>query len=208
MTSPITKLQQVRYLPKAALDEKRQDVLAISTEDGRILFYCTNTGHPAGDVGTTSKPIVPYCEILSQLGGKASGILGRIKDFEILKLPAEDGGDSGSVIVTASSDGAIRLWKIYQKDFAIRDAQAEPSAALPEGGMDEINGKGKDTAQLQKPPVRQVGAMFGMCETGNRITCLKAFVMQISSEVVQSASEQEEEDEFNGIESSNEESDN
>ena len=90
---------------------------------------------------------VPDARIVGSLGGKDAGINGRIKDFDVLGL---DKSLNGIVVVTASSDGSVRLWQLSTKD----------PGSSPEGG---------------KP---QIGKLIGTHETGNRITCLRAFVMQ------------------------------
>jgi protein MAK11 len=126
-------------------EEEDVQILAISTEDGRILFYSTR---PA-DL-TTTKAVegkdapLPSAKLVAQLGGKDAGLSGRIKDFTILDIG--EGSSKEFIIPAASSDGALRIWKISASDLT--------------------SGK-----------VKQVGKLLGMTETGNRITCLKAFVM-------------------------------
>jgi len=56
---------------------------------------------------------------------------------------------SSLLVVTASSDGAVRLWTITDTTL-LRNAQTKP---------------------------RQIGDLVGMLETGNRITCMGAFIM-------------------------------
>ncbi len=64
-------------------------------------------------------------------------------------LPVADAaGKKSYFVVTAGSDGRIRLWRV----------------GVPElGGVGVVGG--------------QVGALLGTYETQNRITCLEAFVM-------------------------------
>jgi protein MAK11 len=63
--------------------------------------------------------------------------------------------------VAGSSDGAVRIWN--QTFFEL---------AVPEDANGSINSEGsKDTAP------KQVGTLIGTVETGNRITCLGAFVV-------------------------------
>jgi protein MAK11 len=126
-------------------------ILAISTEDGRIIFY---------DLKTTVESEkedeeVPQCAALGQLGGNQAGFSGRIKDFEVLQHKA----GAPLTIVTGSSDGAVRLWK-----FGVSE--------MLEGGSEQAEGE-----------VRQVGTPIGTHETGHRITCLVAFVMDGPAEV-------------------------
>jgi protein MAK11 len=139
--------------------EKDDQVLAVSTEDGRILFYSTRTGDlvTAPEVeGKEGK--LPNAKLIAQLGGKEKGLEGRIKDFKILPLPTTTASEkSESIIVTASSDGAVRVWRI------------SPSTDLLSTGTGTGTGIGGKT--------KQIGALLGSYETGNRITCLEAFVM-------------------------------
>jgi protein MAK11 len=117
--SPPTKLHQMRMLQ---LDDDA--TLAVSTEDGRVLFY---------SIDATSEPEsalkLPSCSCTAEIGGKSVG--SRIKDFEILKVPE-------LLVVAAGSDGVIRLFS-------------------------------------------QGGELLGKLDTGNRITCVGAFIMDGTS---------------------------
>lgn len=94
-------------------DNKTKNVLAVSTEDGRIMFYSTGSTTESETMQASSKQEIPLCEAIGQLGGAGEGLTGRIKDFEILKPP-----DSRSLlIVTGNSDGAIRLWLLDEGEF-------------------------------------------------------------------------------------------
>lgn len=141
---PRTKLHELCYLQ---IDEEEDiQVMAISTEDGRILFYSTRPRdliQLESTEGKTTK--LPSAKLIAQLGGKAAGTPGRVKDFSILTMIDEQ---KSLIIATGSSDGAVRLWRISaSKDLASSNDGA------------------------------QVGQLLGTYETGNRITCLKAFVM-------------------------------
>ncbi|KAF7902326.1 hypothetical protein EAF00_002229 [Botryotinia globosa] len=144
--APRSKIHQLSYVQVG--DDEDSQVLAVSTEDGRILFYSTNTGdlESAKAAEGKSQPM-PAARLFAQLGGKDSGVTGRIKDFAVLNIGEDSSRDI--LIVAASSDGAVRLYKL--------------SAA-------------KDLAQVGEK-VNQVGKLIGTYETGNRVTCLKAFVM-------------------------------
>jgi protein MAK11 len=144
-----TKIHQLEYVPVD--EEKENAVMAMSTEDGRILFYSTkdedltiasaSNDKESKDKKESKEDELPSAKLIAQLGGKEAGLVGRIKDFTTLKL------DDGLLIVTGSSDGSVRLWKLT-------------------------------TAELQgSSEVQQVGTLLGTYETGNRITCLAAFVM-------------------------------
>ena len=186
---PLTKVHQVGFISMPAEPGKPEtDVLAVSTEDGRIVFYNTTredetstTDGVEGDAGAS----IPDAEVIAQLGGKAAGLSGRVKDFEILMLPSSESedGSSTAVIVTASSDGAIRLWYLLLNDLTTRK---------PDRGL-------------------QVGQLIGTYDTGNRTTCLKAFVMlppvqeEAGLSEFEGLSEEEDAEESSSSESENDE---
>jgi protein MAK11 len=148
---PRTKLHELCYMQTN--DEEDIQVMAISTEDGRILFYSTRPADLVQPDTVDSKSTkLPSAKLIAQLGGKAAGTPGRIKDFSIMTL---EGNTKKFLIATGSSDGAVRLWRV--------------SAA------NDLSTSGKEG--------RQVGELVGTYETGNRITCLKAFVMLPSMDV-------------------------
>lgn len=147
-TSPPSKLHQMRFV---TVGEK--SILAISTEDGRIVFF---------NPETDEEGVVQY-PMIAQLGGRAAGITGRAKDFEILSI------DGILVVVTASSDGALRIWSLSEGELS----------------------KASDS--------KQVGRLVATHETGNRITCLSAFVLDgkfnTSAEPEETVGAEKEEDE-------------
>ncbi|KAK3944234.1 WD40-repeat-containing domain protein [Diplogelasinospora grovesii] len=178
-----TKVIEVEYVQ---MGEEDGSVLAVSTEDGRILFFDTNQiiAAPApapvkegqeeekgeknkgvevvkkseklqqnnnGEEGKNKKGKKEETEglgsakLLAQLGGKEAGVSGRIKDFNFLPVETED-GKLGWYIVTAGSDGSLRIWNL----------------------------KGEELNNGEK---KQVGKLLGTYETQNRITCVEAFIM-------------------------------
>ncbi|KAI9742666.1 MAG: hypothetical protein M1818_003807 [Claussenomyces sp. TS43310] len=142
---PKTKIHQVCYIATAA--EEDTSVMAVSTEDGRILFYSTQSEDLSIASAVEGKDAaIPSARLIAQLGGKTAGLSGRIKDFTVLRL---EGQSWSFLILAGSSDGNIRLWTLSASDLE---------------------------AKSQKQ-TRQVGNLIGTYETGNRITCLQAFVM-------------------------------
>jgi len=140
--TPKTKIHQLSYITLSEDDDV--SILAMSTEDGRILFYSTNPNDltTAAAVAGKEAPL-PAAKLVAQLGGNDTGVSGRIKDFTTLKI------DDGSLlIVTANSDGTIRLWRMLGSDLKSHETK-----------------------------IKQVGTVIGTYETGNRITCLQAFIM-------------------------------
>lgn len=150
-----------------------KEVLALSTEDGRILFYPGNASMRPDATAAATKSDAPMCEAIGQLGGIARGLGGRIKDFEILASPIS----KNWIIITGSSDGTIRLWEIHQAELYGKLLNREASSEIEVDR--EANEKTSDTKEASAPLLKknQIGRLLGTYETTNRITCLKAFVM-------------------------------
>ena len=148
---PLTKLHQMSYVKtsKTAINH-----LAISTEDGRILFYAAdNPDSPKVNTDGPEVDSIPSAQLVAQLGGKEQGVTGRIKDFEIVPIQSESEHATSFAIVTASSDGMIRIWHLEENALTGSSQPLQESTA-------------------------QIGKLIGTYETGSRITCLKAFTMQ------------------------------
>ena len=159
-------------MASSGTDGETKDLLTVSTEDGRILFYDTTGVVETQITKPASKPEIPILKAICQLGGAAEGLTGRVKDFEILKPSSSE----DFIIVTGSSDGAVRLWTVDESELL-----DEPSTSRDlngEVGISANGGDGKANGNAMKQPTtRQVGLLLGTYEAGNRITCLKAFVM-------------------------------
>lgn len=112
----------------------------MSTDDGRVLFFSTKETSTSSDSST-----IPDAQLVDQVGGKASGLPGRIKGFEILDLSNFDKWKGSHLLVTSGSDGVIRIWSLRIKENTSEGLSA---------------------------------ALLDSYETGNRITCMIAFVMQ------------------------------
>jgi protein MAK11 len=142
---PRTKIHELCYVQTG--EEEDVQLMAVSTEDGRVLFSSTRPADLITAPSSEGKEApVPSAKLVAQLGGKEVKLSGRIKDFSILGVG--EGAAKDFIIVAAGSDGALRLWKVASKDLA-----------------------------SHKEKTKQVGELLGTYETGNRITCLKAFVM-------------------------------
>jgi len=154
LPQPLTKVTQMCYKRFEADANGALDVLAISTEDGRILFYTTSEvkQQENGDVATEIS--IADAVLLAQLGGKASGLSGRVKDFEIIPLKGTE-NNLGTFIITASSAGSIRVWHLSMEDIDLHGHSTKPGA-----------------------DITQVGRLLGSYETSARITCLRAFLMR------------------------------
>jgi protein MAK11 len=191
LPSPRSKLHRIKYVNFNQGNEGADELLAVSTEDGRIIFYSTKQ-LKSSEPDDSESPI-PDAEIRAQLGGKALGLSGRVKDFEVLSLADFEPWKDQFVIVTCGSDGAVRLWLLR------RDEIAKPKSEPPNGNAEN------------EP--RQIGKLLSTYETGNRITCMVAFAMQkpqdpaaIGESEFESGSGEENHDDGDG--SSSEESDN
>ncbi|OKO95629.1 Protein MAK11 [Penicillium subrubescens] len=170
LPSPRSKIHQMKYISLAGDDDEKKDLLAVSTEDGRVILYSTTVLQDAeeGDDST-----IPHATPVAQVGGKQAGLPGRIKDFEVLSLEEQASEISNDfLLVTGNSDGVVRVWK--------------------------VNGKSLVPAKKSKDTIRQTGKLLTTYETGNRITCLAAFIMlpaEDPSTLFDSADEESEEEE-------------
>ena len=159
---PRTKIHQMHYLPSAS----RPYTLCVSTEDGRVLVYDTNSSapsEPSKDDKNTPKDNVPAARLIAQLGGPAAGMMSRVKDFEIIAL-----SPSILLVITASSDGTVRFWVLDTAELNAED--------------------GGETTGFT---ARQVGRLVGSYSTGTRITCLKAFSMTGTPDAEEEEGEEE-----------------
>lgn len=154
----MSKLHRIKYFNFNQGDDGADELLAASTEDGRIIFYSTKETKPS-DSDDSDSPI-PDAQVRAQFGGKACGLSGRVKDFEILSLADSAAWKDHFLLVTCGSDGAVRVWLLRRGEF-------EKPKSGPQNG---------DTKGASQP--RQVGKLLSTYETGNRITCMVAFVMQ------------------------------
>ncbi|PYH47446.1 putative 60S ribosome biogenesis protein Mak11 [Aspergillus saccharolyticus JOP 1030-1] len=192
--SPRSKLHQMTYVSSDPSSEDSDELLAVSTEDGRVIFYSTKEveNAPEGD----ESPI-PFAKVVAQLGGRANGFPGRVKDFEVLSLKDQPGPNkSDYLVVTANSEGLIRVWLLRGSELV----------GKKKGGK-----KNSSSKSDKAPEVNQVGRLLNTYATGNRVTCLKAFVMLAaddSSDLFDSDDEElEDEDEASEEESDSEASD-
>lgn len=121
-----------------------------------------------------AKPSIPNAQPIGQIGGSLDDFKGRIKDFEILNLPAVGNATDSLLIVAGSSDGMIRLWMLEPAQFMFANANLDESHTRDLNELPKVN---SEANALKVPSLPQVGRLLGTYETGNRITCLKAFVM-------------------------------
>ncbi|GAB0138209.1 hypothetical protein EsDP_00006450 [Epichloe bromicola] len=167
MSGPRTKVHQLTYV--AVDEEAGLSLLAVATEDGRVLFFSTRAGDLSAAEGTNSDKTatLPVAKMVGFVGGKSENMPGRIKD--ILVLPST--ANSGVVyLVGAGSEGTIRVWTLSTKDL--------------------VGALSKDTVG-EEP----VGKLLGSCDAQNRITCLAGYLMIPRPDGVEDSEEEFGEDE-------------
>ena len=180
--SPNTKVHQMRYvkLPMRGGNGEIElsEVLALATEDGRILFYSTSELTPSED--KEIQEITP----IAQLGGLSVGMVMRIKDFKILHTKE---GIEGYFIATACSDGTLRVWL------------ADPRSSSTGSSLAQTNGDANGKAADDVKEIPHYGTVLGIYETGRRITSMDGMVVTVreghEEEEHKEESEDEEEDE-------------
>ena len=212
--SPRTKVGRLRYLPAvqkqgengSEVESGNGRVLACTTEDGRVMFYDTAApgarkhadakSDTAKENGTEEEK---SAVLLGQLGGRAAGVAGRIKDFKILDMTGTDmpSWTNDLLIATASSDGVVRVWGLNRQELPVPEVKPQDEDEAQNGAE-----KGTMTANLNGTATveRQIGKLLGLYETGHRITCLEAFVMSASTTTAEDVAN--EADAWEGVESS------
>jgi protein MAK11 len=157
----MSRLHRIQYLTVSGSQNGGTEPLAVATEDGRVVFYSTQETRPPGpdDPGSA----IPVAQALAQLGGKPCGLTGRVKDFAILHLTEPEPWSDDLCVVTGGSDGAVRFWRVRRKEL--------------EAGQPGSPSSHEDMLTNNLHP-RSVGTILKTYDTGNRITCLVAFVMQ------------------------------
>ncbi|RYO94392.1 hypothetical protein DL766_008947 [Monosporascus sp. MC13-8B] len=205
-----SKVHEVCYV--ATDGEGDASLLAVSTEDGRIMFFSTKSEDltaPPAETSKTSQPSIdgkidddnkkkaessssqsqslPVAKFVAYLGGKEAGVTGRIKDFAVLRAAAGEGGAGERLIIpTGSSDGRVRVFSLAVDELSEAAAR-----------------KGKDRGE----EARRVGRLLGTYDTSNRITCLEAFVMIPRPEGVEDSEDEDGDDGFEDVSSGDDDDD-
>ncbi|KAL8695493.1 MAG: hypothetical protein Q9218_000071 [Villophora microphyllina] len=170
-TTPLSKIHQIHYLDTKPKGHLHTNLLAVSTEDGRIVFFNTAPINGNTTESLEQSSDIPLCPAVGQLGGHAHDSKNRLKDFEYLTVEGDEDFSRRSLMVTGSSDGSIRVWMV---DLSIDSGHMHPM----ENSLDDAcvsNGQKKELPASNAIP--QVGRLVGKYETGNRIICLKAYVI-------------------------------
>ncbi|KAL8944584.1 MAG: hypothetical protein Q9216_000387 [Gyalolechia sp. 2 TL-2023] len=167
--SPRSKIHQLRYVDLEIDSQTSSNILAVSTEDGRVIFFSTNFADTKLEASNEPQHL-PTSPVLGEIGGEVNDPQGRVKDFEVLKV-ARNGTSPRILVVTSSSEGSIRVWQV---DLLAWMAQLHSSAHVVNPSED-VTGQHKGSTTSKA--TLQFGQLLGEYETGNRITCLKAFIM-------------------------------
>jgi protein MAK11 len=124
---------------------------------------------------------LPSCSLIAQLGGESVGFNGRVKDYTFVQMFSSEANDNNAsqtlLIITAGSEGSVRMWAVKRQELNV-DSFTNPAA---------------------KAKAPQVGRLIGQYETGNRITCLEAFLMSGNA---QGDEEEANDDQREGVEES------
>jgi protein MAK11 len=100
-----------------------------------------------------------------------------VKDFELFSLAEQPSHKDIILIVACGSDGAVRVWSLNIGAFETKLFTA-----------------------ISSPP--RAGKLLGTYETGNRITCMVAFIMQNPQDESLTSDFEAERDEEDGVEGS------
>ncbi|SPO00555.1 related to MAK11 protein (maintenance of killer toxin-encoding satellite M1 dsRNA) [Cephalotrichum gorgonifer] len=149
-----TKVHEISYV-SAGADGKGPSLLAVSTDDGRVLFFSTRPEDlvqpkkAEGEKEDDDEDRLPSAKLVAAVGGREAGVTSRIKDFTIIRRTT--GGEETLYVIGGSSDGNIRIWRVGKAELL------------------EAARKGKGT--------KEVGRLLATYGTQNRITCVEAFEM-------------------------------
>ncbi|KAM0515825.1 hypothetical protein ACHAPE_005904 [Trichoderma viride] len=164
---PTTKVKIHHFSYVTLVEETGEALLAVATENGRIMFFSTKADDLKKPEESESSETLPVAKLVGFVGGE--GVSGRIKDFVVIPSTANPGT---LYVVGASSDGKIRLWTVQ---------------------VDELRELAKkDKVEEDEKPV---GVSRGMLVTHNRVTCMAAFLMLERPEGVEDSEDEGVEDE-------------
>ncbi|OAA80048.1 WD40 repeat-like-containing domain protein [Akanthomyces lecanii RCEF 1005] len=139
-----TKIHAITYISMGSGSDKQQadeeeeaegkgkaqgdSVMAVSTEDGRVLFFSTKTEDLEKQEGgeDEKKPLLPLAKLIGQVGGKEAGVTSRVKDFAVLRSNLNAGL---LYVVAAGSDGKVRVWTVADEELRAGKVQGKLAGA-------------------------------------------------------------------------------
>ena len=169
-------MQQARYTEAHNLPDLKPELIFVSTEDGRILIYSADQAHKDGVYISSSTNHIPNLLPIGQLLDESKS---RIKDFEVLKAGGSQDTTEEVYVVSANSNGAIRVLSLDIKELlahavTLRSVDQRPRMESESNGGGSGGAPTNVTGSALWEPSMKV---LGTYETGHRITCLKAFLM-------------------------------
>ena len=193
---PRSKIHQLCYVEVGGNEDIQ--VVTVSTEDGRILFYSTRQGDLVLAPATGGKDVpLPSAKLIAQLGGKEAGKVDwnnggkqawaknwkvKVKEGQSKEIFRETKGAAQEKAEKQAESAWVAGFSTRIKDFKIFGPMKGPSKNffIPTASSDGTLRIWKLSAKDLVPhisPVKQIGLLLGTYETPNRITCMEAFIM-------------------------------
>ena len=202
---PRSKIHQLCYVQVDEEDDVQ--VVTVSTEDGRIMFYSTKESDLVAAPAIEGKDSqLPSARLIAQLGGMEAGksewarsgkqawakkwderVTADKKKLAAKKVTPEMEKAARAKAENAAETAFISPLSTRVKDFSVLTAGEGASkdffipAASSDGTLRIWKLSAKDLAP-HTGKVKQVGTLLGKYATSNRITCMQAFVMLSSIE--------------------------
>ena len=184
--SPPSKIHQLRFFRHSSIED---ELLLVATEDGRVIVFSLpkpspnekeNEDKDEDEDEDEDDKEVPTAPVVGTIGGKAVGVTGRVKDFDIITVqdPNSENEDTKTFVATTGSDGIVRVWDLH---FGKDGNSNESAAKKAKLSTEETNGKSEEK--------KNIATLVGKYETGHRITCMNV------AEVADEDDEDEDEEE-------------
>ncbi|RYP06894.1 hypothetical protein DL765_009317 [Monosporascus sp. GIB2] len=211
-----SKVHEVCYV--ATGGEGDASLLAVSTEDGRIMFFSTKSEDLTAAPAETSKTSHPSKDGKTDDNSDSNSNSDKKAESSSSQSQSLPGAKFGAYLGGKEAGVTGRI-----KDFAGLRAAAEEGGGgerliIPTGSsdgkvrvfslaVDELieaaARKGKD----EDKEARRVGRLLGTYDTSNRITCLEAFVMIPRPEGVEDSEDEDGDDGFEDVSSEDDDDD-
>ena len=156
-------------------------LLALSTDDGRVMFFNTKIdgtfdGQDDENPDLKKDKVVKIFEAAGQI---TSDTHSRIKDFQVLRIPDSD----HVAVVTVTSGGTIDIWEIAMETF-LSKSHANTTSSVTGLADGTVEGNAADKHASNGLESHPQGAhwegvrLIGTYQSGRRLTCVAAFVME------------------------------